>query len=713
MQNTGAPSEPIRIAQVIGKWKGGGVESVVMNYYRHIDRTQVQFDFIVDQDSTFVPQEEIESLGGRIFFVPPYQHLPAYLRALQKIFRENHYRIVHSHINTLSVFPLYAAKKSGVRVRIAHSHSTTSPHEPLRNLVKNILKHFSRKYATDYFACSELAGRYQFGNKTFDQGKVTIIRNAIDLDKFKFEEKHRKEIRKELHIPDDALAIGHIGRFVKTKNHTFLIDVFAEVHKEKPNSYLILAGDGPLMPEIQQKIKNLNIENSVFFLGQRSDTHRLYSAMDVFCLPSLYEGLPVVGVEAQAAGCPCLFSDKITKEAVLSNTKQLPISDKSLWAKEILRAKKTTNNTTVDYDIKTESKKLANIYLQKNKIKIMHLISTSVFSGAENVACQIINGFKDRIEYSMTYAAVIGKNIDQLNDRKIPILQLKKFNYSSIKAAIKKYNPDVIHAHDPKAIALAAIASNKIKIIGHFHVNEMNKITPKSIIVYILSSKISKMIWVSNSALNEFCFKKKIEKKSTVLYNTINSEEIEEKAKDQKIKYKKYDIVYLGRLTYQKNPQRLIQIINLIAKKMPNVSVAIIGDGDLFKETFSMIQHKHLDKNIKMFGNLNNPYPLLNASKILLMTSRNEGTPMCILEAMALRKPIISTPTDGIKDIVIDGQTGILSNNNQILADSVLKLLSNNNLYEKMSKDIFRNNSSINNYSNYISSIESFYRELA
>ena len=178
--------QPIIVAQVMGKWLGNGVESVIMNYYRHLDHSKVQFDFICDEDSTRIPYDEIKKLGGRVFLVPKYQNLPKYLKALEKLFKENQYRIVHANLSTLSVFPLYVAKKVGVPIRIAHSHSTSNPKEWKRNLIKNILRPFSKRYATDYFACSEVAGRYLFGNKAFDRGKVKIIHNAIDIDKFKF-----------------------------------------------------------------------------------------------------------------------------------------------------------------------------------------------------------------------------------------------------------------------------------------------------------------------------------------------------------------------------------------------------------------------------------------------------------------------------------------------------------------------------------------------
>lgn len=273
--------EPIRIGHVIGKWVGGGVEAVVMNYYRHIDRNKIQFDFICDEDSTNIPYEEIEKLGGRVIIVPPYQKVFKYHKELKKILKENKYEIVHSHINTLSVFPLFAAKEAGVPVRIAHSHSTTNKKEWKKNIVKQILRPLAKVFATDYFACSELAGRWLFGNKAFEAGKVYILNNAIDIDRFRFNEKTRDKKRKELNINKDTLVIGHIGRFVAQKNHTFLIDVFNEIVKEKDDIMLILVGQGPLKKEIQEKVKKLGLTAKVAFLGQRNDVNELYQAMDI------------------------------------------------------------------------------------------------------------------------------------------------------------------------------------------------------------------------------------------------------------------------------------------------------------------------------------------------------------------------------------------------------------------------------------------------
>ena len=364
--------EPIRVASVIGRYIGGGVEAVTINYYRNIDKNKVQLDFICDEDSTNIPYEEIERMGGKVIIIPSYSKPFKYHKALKRVLKEGNYKIIHSNINTLSVFSLFAAKCAGVPVRIAHSHSTTNKKEKKKNLMKQVLRPFSKVFATDYMCCSELAGRWLFGNKEYDKGNVYLLNNAIDLDRFKYDKKLRDKKRKELNISDDTVVIGHVGRFVEQKNHRFLIDIFNEVHKENKDSLLMLVGQGPLQDEIKEKVKSLGLENSVLFLGQRNDVDELYQAFDVFCLPSLYEGLPVVGVEAQATGLLCILSDEMTKETkVLETTKFLSLNNSTKeWTKEIFEKftkfkRKNTQKEITDnnFNIKNEIKKLEREYL--------------------------------------------------------------------------------------------------------------------------------------------------------------------------------------------------------------------------------------------------------------------------------------------------------------------------------------------------------------
>lgn len=363
---------PVRIAQVIGKLSAGGVESVIYNYYRHIDHSRFQFDFYVDADSPCQPLQELIDMGARYFTVPPYQKLPQYITVLTRLFRENRYQIVHSNMNTLAVFSLFAAWRADVPVRICHNHSSAGRGEAARNMMKYALRPFAKVFATDCCACSEYAGEWLFGKRSMQENQVTVFKNAIDLQRFRFDPGVRKSVRKELGL-DGKFVVGHVGRFCTQKNHNFLIDVFAEVYSRRKDAVLLLVGDGGLIGAIREKVKRLGLEDTVYFLGVRTDVERLYQAMDVFVLPSLYEGLPVVGVEAQTAGLPWVVSDMVTPEAQLTdNILFLPLeAGVKRWAEQIIESgiigRKDTMQEIRDYgfDIIAEALRLQKFYQSK------------------------------------------------------------------------------------------------------------------------------------------------------------------------------------------------------------------------------------------------------------------------------------------------------------------------------------------------------------
>lgn len=362
--------EPLKVAHIVGKMVGGGVESFIMNYYRNIDRAKVQFDFIIDSDSTLIPREEIENLGGKIIEISPYQKIFSYMKELTKILKENNYTIVHSHLNTLSVFPLFCACCAKIPRRIAHSHSTTNKKEWKKNIIKNILKLFSKIFANEYYACSEYAGKWLFGDKTFEKGNVKIINNAIDINKFSYNGKIRDVIRKELNI-ENNLVLGHVGRFVKQKNHDFLIDVFLEVYKVNKNAVLLLIGEGTLEKEIKAKVTKFGIEKNVHFLGQRNDVNKLLQAMDVLVFPSLYEGLGMVLIEAQCSGLSCVVSNNVPKEVKINeNVEFIDIKDSlNNWKEKVLTISNKREEINIskfeNYNIKLMSKDLEKRYLEK------------------------------------------------------------------------------------------------------------------------------------------------------------------------------------------------------------------------------------------------------------------------------------------------------------------------------------------------------------
>lgn len=360
----------IKVAQIIGKASNGGVEACILNYYKNVDRDKIQFDFFVSETSDIINEEIIKDLGGSIVITPKYTNLFKYINFLIKTFKKNEYDIVHSNLNSLSVFPLFAAKIAKVRIRIAHSHSTTNKKEVLRNLIKNFLKLFSKLFANEYFACSELAGIWLFGKNTFKKGEVFVVNNAVDLNRFKFNNNVRDEVRSELGICKDTIVLGNVGRLSTQKNQKFLINLLSELDLSKYK--LLILGQGNLDGELKKQAQDLKLQNNIIFVKKTSTPERFYNSFDLFLLPSLYEGLPVSGIEAQVNSLPCLFSVNVTRETkVLESTKFLSINSTAYRKEEIEKIDIFKRDNSEDflknfskYDIVNQGKILTNKYLQ-------------------------------------------------------------------------------------------------------------------------------------------------------------------------------------------------------------------------------------------------------------------------------------------------------------------------------------------------------------
>ena len=359
-----------RILCVLGKLSAGGVESIMYSYYRYLDKTKYQYDFVYEASSEFDIPDEIIKMGARAFKVSDISFPIKYIRDITRLIKREKYRIVHSNKNTLSVFSLFSAFICGVKYRILHNHTTSSPVEKTRTLMKKTLRPFNLIFANKRCACSELAARWMYGDKALEAGKVKVFRNGVDVDKFRFDPQHREEIRKELNI-ENKRVIGHIGRFMTTKNHLFLIDAFCEYSKINNDAVLILVGIGKLQERVKERVDELGLSDKVIFTGARNDVHKLYSAFDVFVLPSLYEGLPVVGMEACAAGLPLLLSDRITKEcAVTDAVSFLPIDAPRVWAERLCLTGDTDRLAIASqmaegpYNIRTCVKELEEYYSQ-------------------------------------------------------------------------------------------------------------------------------------------------------------------------------------------------------------------------------------------------------------------------------------------------------------------------------------------------------------
>lgn len=369
--------EPKRVLYILGcAMKHGGTEAFIMNYYRNFDHNKLQIDFIYQGNESGVYDEELLSYGSRIYHVPHKLQDPlGFSRAIASIIRENGYKVVHSHIDAMNSWPLAIAKWNGVPYRIAHSHSSGIHGTGSNNVLKKIAGNVSRKLltsiATDFYSCGEEAGLYLFGPSLMEAGCVRIVNNAIDLQAYTYDPEKRAALRKAFHIGEE-LVIGHVGRLSEVKNHKKLLEVFACCLKQEPSVKLMLVGDGPLMEPLQQQAADLGIRDHVIFTGARNDVKDLLNVFDLFVFPSLFEGLSVVAIEAQANGLPCLFSDTIDKKtAVTPSVNWMPLESASeQWACVLLqlpRLRYSENGKLLcqaGYDIQTEAKNLMTSYLE-------------------------------------------------------------------------------------------------------------------------------------------------------------------------------------------------------------------------------------------------------------------------------------------------------------------------------------------------------------
>lgn len=371
--------EPIHVLVLDTVMDRGGAETMIMNYMRNIDREVIQFDFLTNRDYRAAYEDEIERLGGRVYHMCPMY--PKYFKQYKGEVREflkkhPEYKIIHSNLEERSYFALREAKKLGVPVRISHSHN-----RPIGFNVKLIVRYYFRfmlkYYNTHMFSCGVEAGDWLYGKKNRD--KVIIMNNAIDAKQYTYNEEKARQIKKALGVTD-KLVIGHVGRFFPQKNHTFLIDIFDAIHKKNSDTVLLLAGGGELKDElknqIRQKVTDLGLEDSVKFLGVREDINEVMQAFDLFLLPSLFEGLPVTMIEAQASGLPCVISDKVPIQCdITGNVKVVKLEDSlETWADEVLRfvdgfERKNTFDkiSETGFDIKENAKWLQEFYVESLK----------------------------------------------------------------------------------------------------------------------------------------------------------------------------------------------------------------------------------------------------------------------------------------------------------------------------------------------------------
>ena len=360
----------IRILHSVSNMDRGGIETMLMNFYRHMDREQVQFDFLANKPAKGDYDDEVRSLGGRIFVSPGFMSYGKYVAYMTDLFREHpEYQIIHTHNGSLMLYALRSAKKNHIPVRIAHAHATAVP-LGLKNELKKLMRPLIKYAATDYWGCSDAAGKFYFSEKRWE-GAHQLIHNAVQVSDFTFREAAREALRKQYGF-GDAFILGHVGRLSPEKNQRKILEVFAELHKQNPNTRLVMVGTGALENSLKQYTAELGLTDAVTYTGVQTNVNEWYSTFDAFIMTSFNEGLPVVAVEAQAADLPCVLCNTITPEVKITDrVKFLGLHDApSVWADTILslkqeeRVDRTAEFREAGYDIETEAKRMQDLYLE-------------------------------------------------------------------------------------------------------------------------------------------------------------------------------------------------------------------------------------------------------------------------------------------------------------------------------------------------------------
>ena len=364
----------IKILEVGMSYKAGGIETFLVNFLKNFDKEVFQTDVInvfpsAKNESFFKQLKEY----GNIYEFPNYRKHPVkFYKKLKELNNNEKYHILHYNMNSASyIFPLIAAKLCGIKIVIAHSHNSMSDKGLIKQLLHSVNRKFIPFFANYYFACSDLAGKWFYSKKIMKSQRFFIINNAIEIDNYKYDERIRTSLRKKLKINEDTFVVGNVGRFKPQKNHKYLVDIFYELQKQYENSRLLLVGDGPLKNEIKSYVEQLGIPDKVVFIGFVNNVSEYMQVFDSFVLPSIYEGLPFVGIEAQASGLPCFFSDTITKYLDLSDSNVFISLDTSVceWANIILENSKNIDRscgykkiTEKGFNVKEEVKKVEEIY---------------------------------------------------------------------------------------------------------------------------------------------------------------------------------------------------------------------------------------------------------------------------------------------------------------------------------------------------------------
>lgn len=681
--------QPVRILHILGNTQLGGAESRIMDLYRHMDRSVVQFDFVVHSKEEGYFNEEIRKLGGRIFRVPRFRVLNyfSYCRAWKKLLQEHRdadgrseFHMIQGHMTSTAAIYLPIARKCGIETTIAHARSA-GVDKGLKGILTRFLRRNLSKKADYLFTCSELAGISVFGKKAVEQGRTRFLPNAIDCQKFAPDPLVREKIRRELGI-EKCYVIGHVGRFHYAKNHEYLLHVFAELVKRKTRDYvLLLLGEGSGMEDIRILSRELGIGDKVYFLGNKSNVNDYYQAMDYFVYPSRFEGMPGTIVEAQTAGLRCLMSDTICKEVIATElvTTRSIREDPGLWADEIEQHLQYQRSSRVDemkelgFDVHGQAVLMTDFYTKEKLLLISPMLHQGGFERVCITTARLLKPYYDvsivifddaDIAFDIRGLSIINIHLGVRNGKlaKITNLMRRAVRVRKLKQRMK---PVIAYSFGPSANMVNALSKTSLTSVflglrGYQDVADdpkMKLYVRKADRIICCSKEIEAIVQEKYGYLQ-----------TATLYNPYDAEGITELSKEKvtDLPWKMEDedrpriLIGVGRDDPIKGFWHLIKAFYLVQKEIPQMRLIIMGDGS-FEQAKSLVSELQLEQKVYFPGVRKNPYKYLAASEMFLLSSYTEGFPNVLVEAMILGRPLISTDCrTGPAEILDHGKYGIL-----------------------------------------------------
>ena len=660
-----------------------------MDLYRHMDRSVVQFDFVVHSKEEGYFNEEIRKLGGRIFRVPRFRVLNyfSYCRAWKKLLQEHRdadgrseFHMIQGHMTSTAAIYLPIARKCGIETTIAHARSA-GVDKGLKGILTRFLRRNLSKKADYLFTCSELAGISVFGKKAVDQGRTRFLPNAIDCQKFAPDPLVREKIRRELGI-ENCYVIGHVGRFHYAKNHEYLLRVFAELVKRKTRDYvLLLLGEGSGMEDIRILSRELGIGDKVYFLGNKSNVNDYYQAMDYFVYPSRFEGMPGTIVEAQTAGLRCLMSDTICKEVIATElvTTRSIREDPGLWADEIEQHLQYQRSSRVDemkelgFDVHGQAVLMTDFYTKEKLLLISPMLHQGGFERVCITTARLLKPYYDvsivifddaDIAFDIRGLSIINIHLGVRNGKlaKMTNLMRRAVRVRKLKQRMK---PVIAYSFGPSANMVNALSKTSLTSVflglrGYQDVADdpkMKLYVRKADRIICCSKEIEAIVQEKYGYLQ-----------TATLYNPYDAEGITELSKEKvtDLPWKMEDedrpriLIGVGRDDPIKGFWHLIKAFYLVQKEIPQMRLIIMGDGS-FEQAKSLVSELQLEQKVYFPGVRKNPYKYLAASEMFLLSSYTEGFPNVLVEAMNLGRPLISTDCrTGPAEILDHGKYGIL-----------------------------------------------------